>query len=386
VKAFLQKFIICPVDRQQLSLNVFREDSTNLTAEQKNQLILAGLDPKEFESEIIYGVLINERKKIFYPIYGGVPRLIIFGHPLLDVFKQEFSRECGELFNAGYGFACDNSIPGEKSVLASFSKEWTDYGFNEDAYWGQTAEVYNSSLFETLQHSDHPLGNKLVMEVGIGSGGSAFDMSHRFGCSLIGVDLGYSVDVAYKHFGASPFLHIVQASVFNLPFREQLFDFVYSHGVIHHTFNTRKALEGLSRFPRIGGRLYIWVYSYLNEQRSVKRKLIMILERLIRPWCSRLPGWMQTIVLLPIAPLYIFHQNTQTGQRGSAKYSWREAMHAARDRFTPLYIHRHSEAEVETWFGELGFNGIRSLSKKNLPEFVPVGFYMNTGVEGLRIN
>ena len=69
----------------------------------------------------------------------------------------------------------------------------------------------------------------------------------------------------------NPFLHVVQTSAFNLPFQDASFDFVYNNGV-HHTFNARKALDQLSRLRKAGGRLYIWVYSFLNEQRTLNAK------------------------------------------------------------------------------------------------------------------
>lgn len=386
MKPFLINHIVCLLDQEPLVLKAFDQQSIKLTGEEIKQVTQKGFEKADFETEIINGLLLNERKKIMYPIYKGVPRLLLFIHPLIDQFKREFDSALAPYFTQGYSFPNSDSIPGEKNVLASFSNEWTEYGYNEEVYWGQTTTTYNESLFSTLHNEQQDMENKLVLEVGIGSGGSANFMSKKFNCNLIGVDLGYSVDVAYKNFGSNPFLQIVQASAFNLPFRDNTFDFVYSHGVIHHTFNTRKAFGQLARLPKPGGRLYIWVYSFLNEQRTVKRKVIMIMERLIRPWCAVLPGWLQTIVLTPIAPLYIFHQNTinNDSKTGMAKYRWREAMHAARDRFTPKFIHRHSEEEVAKWFSESGYKNIRPLSAKKLPDFVPVGFFKNTGVEGFK--
>lgn len=386
MRPFLVKLLCCPVDGGTLELIVFDQQKTMVTEEQAHTLVKAGYHSSDFETEIISGLLLNVRKKFFYPVFAGVPRMLTFSHPLLDQFNHDFSSKIELYSKEGYRYAESESIPGEKNVLASFSNEWTEYGYSEEVYWGQTTEVYNGSLYATLSNETQELKDKLVLEVGIGSGGSANFMSKKFNCNLIGVDLGYSVDVAYKNFRNNPFLHIVQASAFNLPFRDNTFDFVYSHGVIHHTFNTRRAFSQLAKLPKAGGRLYIWVYSFLNEQRTLKRRVIMLMERLIRPWCAMLPGWMQTIVLTPIAPLYIFHQNAinNDSKTGMARYRWREAMHAARDRFTPKFIHRHSEEEVSKWFLESGYHTIRPLSAKKLPDFVPVGFFKNTGVEGFK--
>jgi ubiquinone/menaquinone biosynthesis C-methylase UbiE/uncharacterized protein YbaR (Trm112 family) len=385
MKPYLLKYLVCPIDKQPLKVVSFSSDLVPIRQEAAEIINRWQLSVDDFNTEIIDGVLLNERRRIMYPVFKGVPRLLIFDHSLQQIFKDEFARELKIYSNQGYEFPNNNSVPGEENVLKSFSTEWTDYGFSEDAYWGQTAEVYNNSLFATLRNENQNLEGGLVLEVGIGSGGSANDMSKKFKCNLIGMDLGYSVDVAFKNFSMNPFFHIVQASAFHLPFRNHSFDFVYSHGVIHHTFNTKIAFKNLSTLPKSNGRLYVWVYSFLNETRTAKRKIIMILERLVRPWCAELPSWLQTIVLQPIVPLYILHQNAvYKGQKGMARYSWREALHAARDRFTPKYIHRHSEEEVMSWFAEHNFTDIRPLSQKSLPDYVPEGFYMNTGVEGFK--
>lgn len=385
MKPFLSTHLVCPVDRGELEIESFTIKEAALTDEQKDEISRRGLPLDAFDIEWIDGLLLNPRLKLMYPIYRGVPRLLVFRHPLLDSFRRDFGDNLRNYEAKGYTFPDDNSVPGEKNVLASFSSEWTDYGFNEDAYWGQDAKAYNQSLFDTLHNEGQDLRNKLVLEVGIGSGGSANYMCQKFGTNLIGVDLGYSTDVAFQQFSKNPFLHIVQTSVFNPGIREGRFDFVYSHGVIHHTHNTRRAFDRLTLLTKTGGRLYVWVYSHLNEQRTLKRRVIMVLERLVRPWCSRLPGWMQTIVLQPFVPLYIFHQNTvYSGKKGMARYSYREALHAARDRFTPRYIHRHSEEEVMGWFAQNGFERIQPLSARNFSESMPVGFYMNTGVEGFK--
>ncbi len=386
MKYFLLRHLVCPLDNEQLDIEIFKAEKNELTVDDRARIQARGDSSDDFGTEIIHGVLINNRKKWLYPVFNTVPRLLLFEHPLLKLFAHKFKNELRSLFGRGYSFPSGPRIPGESNVLASFSNEWTSYGYNEDVYWGQSTKAYNNSLFWTLNNPAFDLKDKLVIEVGIGSGGSANDFSKRFDCNLIGVDLGYSTDVAAQTFRSNPFFHIVQASVFALPFPRQHFDFVYSHGVIHHTYNTLHAFRSLSQFPKQGGRLYVWVYSWKNEQRTAGRRVIMLLERLIRPWCSLLPGWLQTIVLQPIVPLYIFHQNSfQAGKQGMAKYNWREAMHAARDRFTPRFIHRHSESEVEGWFRERNFKDIQSLSSRSIPSYVPPGFYMNTGVEGVKV-
>ena len=112
----------------------------------------------------------------------------------------------------------------------------------------------------------------------------------------------------------------------------------------------------------------------------------MKMERIIRPVVWRLPNPLQTIALLPIIPLYLIHQNLldDRGQPGMVKYKVREALHAARDRFTPRYVHRHTDAEVRSWFSEAGYTELQCVSQRERPKFVPIAYATATGVDGVR--
>jgi SAM-dependent methyltransferase len=276
--------------------------------------------------------------------------------------------------------------PGEEDVLRSFSNEWVSYDWNPNAYWNLTHEDMYQSMRFLLDLDSRPLKQKIVLEAGIGIGGIADYVSRSEECEMIGVDLSYAVDAAHKHFGHNPLLHIIQASVFAMPFLENSFDMVYSQGVIMHTYSTKTAFARLARLPRVGGRLYIWVYSYYDEKRTFERRMLMKMEKLLRPVISRLPESLQTATLLPITPLYLIHQNLLAGRRGATviKYGWREAIHAARDRFTPRFAHRHTEEEVCGWFREAGYTKLQCVSKREHPEFIPISLIAATAVDGTR--
>src|SRR5205823_620597 len=133
--------------------------------------------------------------------------------------------------------------PGEKEVLRNFYTKRTECGFSGRSYWSTTPERAVEWMRYSLGTEKHPFHGKLALEVGIGIGAMADGVSRAERCETVGVDLGYGVDTAQQFFGMNAHLHIVQASVFALPFRQATFDVVYSHGVIHHTYSTRAAFK-----------------------------------------------------------------------------------------------------------------------------------------------
>ena len=52
----------------------------------------------------------------------------------------------------------------------------------------------------------------------------------------------------------------MQCDLARLPFEENIFDIIFSEGVLHHTDNTFNALESLCKYLKINGKIYFYVY------------------------------------------------------------------------------------------------------------------------------
>ena len=386
MKLRLLDLLVCPIDKSPLELLQWDASRLSLSREATSRIKRLHLDPDLFATEVVTGVLVNRARKIFYPIHQGVPRMLVFP---TGVARHFAGRHADRLESELSGFTLPDETPatGEETVLRTFSSEWVGYDWNEATYWHTSPEVTYKTMSFALDLERHPIRDKVVLEVGIGIGGTADYMAREQQCELVGIDLSHAVDPAYSHFGRNPFFHIVQASVFRLPLREDSFDLVYSHGVLHHTFSTKTAFECISRFPKkVGGRLYVWVYSHHDEERSLERRILLRSERLIRPIMWRLPTPLQTLALMPTVPLYLMRQNVlrDRGEAGLIRYGFREALHAARDRLTPRYAHRHSEDEVCGWFRDAGYGQLQCLSQRERESFVPLPYVVATGVLGVR--
>ncbi|MEO6110254.1 MAG: methyltransferase domain-containing protein [Nitrospiraceae bacterium] len=386
VKLRILDLLVCPIDKTPLELVEWESIPLKLSKDDIARIECRGLDPSKFSKEITTGVLVNRALKTIYPIHAGIPRMLVFPTDVARKFSQQHAHRIAREL-PGFSTPQELGMPGEQTVLRTFSSEWVNHGWDEQSYWGVRPAALYESMKYLLDLPNRSVKEKLVLEVGIGVGGIADYMTREQECELVGVDLSYAVDPAYMHFGANVFLHIVQASAFHLPFRENSFDLVYSQGVLHHTFSTKTAFDRICKLPKHGGRLYVWLYNDNTDQLQLHRRVIPLMEKVIRPLCWRLPETLQTLTLLPIVLLYLAHQNLYKKRIGSNYVSigYRGALHAARDRFTPRYAHHHTEAEVSNWFRQAEYTEIQCASKRSFPD-IPVvkAMALATVVDGVR--
>lgn len=202
--------------------------------------------------------------------------------------------------NCGKGFPILNYIPrfvSEDSYTASFSLEWT---------------LHRETLLDSVSGTDdaeqtfvkktgfdlQQLKNKLVLDAGCGCGRFA-EIVAKYGGEVIGVDLSFAVDGAFKNIGCKPNVHIIQADILDLPFKKDIFDYIFSIGVLHHTPDTKYAFNQLLPFLKRGGLIAIWVYS--NESTM---KLSNTISNFHRIFTTRLPPETVYKIAYLAVPLY----------------------------------------------------------------------------------
>ncbi len=100
-----------------------------------------------------------------------------------------------------------------------------------------------------------------VLEIGCGLGTDGAQFAEA-GADYTGVDLtDAAVELARKRFELFNLPGTFKtADAENLNFEDESFDLVYSHGVLHHTPETRKAIEEVHRVLRPGGRTMVMLY------------------------------------------------------------------------------------------------------------------------------
>ncbi len=140
--------------------------------------------------------------------------------------------------------------------------------------------------------------DKVVLDAGCGIGKHVYFTS-KFGAKeVIGIDLSEAVDVAYEYTKDLKNCHIVQADIYNLPFKNE-FDFIYSIGVLHHLPKPEDGFKKLLMHLRRNGSMFAWVYGREGNN------LLKIVDPIRKNFLSKLPlGLNRNLALLITLFLY----------------------------------------------------------------------------------
>lgn len=106
--------------------------------------------------------------------------------------------------------------------------------------------------------------NKTVLECGCGTG-QLTQFLQLNNNHVLGIDLSFSsLGLAMEHKRLNQLRRsaFCQMNIFELAIKDDSFDVVISHGVLHHTFSARKAFAEIVRKARPGGIVMVGLYNY----------------------------------------------------------------------------------------------------------------------------
>jgi SAM-dependent methyltransferase len=371
----------CPLCRGSLDLNPIATRTASPNREHLETGEWFGLSGDRLTSAVDSGLLSCGACKVWYPVFHGLPILL----PYTTATHHEFLAAHGDVvtrLGGDYDSPRSELIIGEAFVQRSFSKEWLEYEF-DGVLWTWTYADREQLFLDELGREPAPPVPARFLEIGCGLGLVTSFAARHFPGDAVGVDLSLAALRAARHFREHPFLHFVQASLWHLPFAMESFDLLYSHGVLHHTYSTERAFKTVSRHVKPGGRAYVWVYGKGELNETITRRVAYGVEVVLRPILARLPASITAAMLVPFAAAYIgLNRLQRLGGRRLQPYNFSRAMHAARDRLTPLFAFHHEAAEVARWFGEAGFSDIHQVTQDEVAESNRVVLRRNVGVRG----
>jgi len=135
--------------------------------------------------------------------------------------------------------------------------------------------------------------DKKVLEIGTGNGADAA-MFAMNGAIYTGVDLTEAaLEATRKHFAVLRLTGRFQReNAETLSFPSETFDWVYSHGVLHHTPNPQRAIDEVWRVLKPGGKAIIMLYHKHSFNYFVRIMAYMRLRVLLKI-LSRVGKWKQ---------------------------------------------------------------------------------------------
>jgi ubiquinone/menaquinone biosynthesis C-methylase UbiE len=133
------------------------------------------------------------------------------------------------------------------------------------AHWNETPlflteeERYSTYpwLYEAAEFRQHR--GARVLEIGCGTGSDLLQFA-KHGALATGIDVTRRhVELARRRVG--DLAVVLEADARHLPLEDGSFDYVYSHGVLHHSDEPQQVVREIFRVLRPGGRINIHVYA-----------------------------------------------------------------------------------------------------------------------------
>ncbi|HMC20416.1 MAG TPA: methyltransferase domain-containing protein [Thermoanaerobaculia bacterium] len=241
---------------------------------------------------------------------------------------------------------------GSDSYATSFGRQWK---------WFRTVQLDSQNGTQNSERAlqaatgwrDSDYAGAMLLDAGVGAGRYA-ECAAKKGAQVFGVDLSSAVDAAFVNIGRLENVHLVQADIFAMPFREATFDLAYSIGVLHHTPDPRTAFERVAAVVKPRGSLAIYIYARYG----------IFFSDLWRKITTRLPHSLMAVITLAAIPLYYIYCLPLVGKvlqnlfPISMSPRWRERWLDTFDWYTPRYQWKYLYPEIFRWFRDNRFSEI----------------------------
>lgn len=294
-------------------------------------------DARREGDQIVAGTLSADEKHA-YPIIDGIPRLLP-GIKNADELRRVYAD--------------------------SFGHQWNTF------QWERQRD--EQEFFAVTDQTPQSLSGRVVLDAGCG-GGRVSRVMGQYCERLIGLDYSVAVEKARRHTADLPHCEFVQGDALRPPLAPGNFDFVWSHGVLHHTPSTRAGVEALLPLVRPGGDIQVIVFlKTFLAMRFSDATLRALIRSLPYSTATRLCRAMGVLRHLPFASFWKrfvwFSQQPTAELRTYCNFDW----------YMPQYHHEHTYEELASWLKNAGFENIHYRNGwPDAPQnekFAPPGFW-----------
>lgn len=214
--------------------------------------------------QIVEGVL-KATDGRWVPIIDGVPSF------LTGVLQQDLSDFAAKHGLTLHATQAREAASEQAKTNETFSDKWTrfkNYGLepqHQEFLYGWFMKKFGLSSLEELKafHAKR----KRILECGPGSGFNARFMAEQTSGEVFALDISAAAMTTFGNTRDLPNCTVVQADLMEAPFPDDYFDFIIADGVLHHTPDTRAAVEALYRKLQPGGQFFFYVYKKMGAAR-----------------------------------------------------------------------------------------------------------------------
>lgn len=345
------QILVCPKCRNSLKLINFQTDANLGT-----------------QNEIKEGILLCNCGN-WYPIINYIPRMLIGSlRDDYSAFIQNFKSLLSDKLIFGNQKLNDSTSKNVRRTKESFGFEWAEFsrfgweGNEIEDEEGQVLDYKSHAQEKLMSHTlstferksmfnKNDLNGKLVLDAGCGNGRYSY-AAYKYGAKVIAIDLSKSVEAAFENTKGINNISVVQADLFNLPFRENTFDVIFSIGVLHHTPSAKKSFLSLVKTLKSGGSTSIHLYHKGNI-------LWELNDSLIRKITTKLPLrvlWNLIYILTFIG--WLSYKNKLLYAFVNAFLRAHPVHHHNFDWYSAPIATHHTTKEVINWFNETGLSKI----------------------------
>jgi ubiquinone/menaquinone biosynthesis C-methylase UbiE len=149
-----------------------------------------------------------------------------------------------------------NSIARKKLIREYYSKRSTEYDLQKSRTW-ETRKGFGNEVFDELLNALEGFRNRLLLEVGVGTGRNALPLIERVKPHLLGLDLSREMlkQAKAKMLSFREGLDFILADGEHLPFVSHAFDAVICMSTLHYFTFQARILKGFRKTLKEDGTL-----------------------------------------------------------------------------------------------------------------------------------